>query len=212
VHRRRTAALLVLAVATLAAFALLAAAVTHGWGIVDVDRRVAERVATDMPTWAEWAARPFSWLGGWIGITAVSIAAVGSLLLARRAADAVWLAATVTGIQVLTAVTKAGYDRPRPDAGSPIPLPSSSAFPSGHASGAVVTFCAVAFLLLERRAERRLLVWIGVLGLCLGVGASRVALNVHYLSDVVAGWCLGAAFLALAVLLRDALRSWRATL
>ena len=203
---RRIVPLLTVTGVSLVAFAMLAAALTRGWVVVDLDRRVAEWVAADMPTWAEWSARPFSWLGGWIGITAASVAIVGSLVLARRAWVAVWVALGVSGIQLLTALTKAGYDRPRPEEGSAIPLPASSAFPSGHASGAVATAGIAAALAAEGWPRHRRVVWSAAAVVALGVGASRVVLGVHYVSDVLAGWALGAAWLALFLIVRDASR------
>lgn len=203
---RQRLVLVLVAAAALVGFAVLAAAVTRGWAIVDVDREVAEWVAGEMPGWAEWLARPFSWLGGWIGITATSVLLVGGLALGGRLWDAAWVAVGVSGIQVLTALTKAGYDRPRPEEGSPIPLPSSASFPSGHASGAAVTAGIVAALVAERWPRRRGVAWAAAAAVALGVGASRVVLNVHYVSDVVAGWCLGVVWLAALLIVRDAVR------
>ena len=204
-HPRRTRPLLAVAVLSLAVFAVLAMAVTRGWGTVDLDEWIAECVAAHMPAWGEWLARPFSWLGGWIGITATSVLLVGGLLVARHVSDALWVAIGVSGIQLLTAVTKSGYDRPRPDEGSAIALPASSSFPSGHASGAVATAGIVAVLAAERWPRRQRLAWGAAAVVAVAIGASRVVLNVHYATDVVAGWCLGAAWLAALLLVRDAL-------
>jgi undecaprenyl-diphosphatase len=118
-------------------------------------------------------------------------------------ADATWAAGTLAGIHLaVTPVLKEVFDRPRPDQGSPIGLPSSDSFPSGHASGSVVTFALLALFGMERWPERSRLFWGLAAALSLGVGASRVVLNVHFLTDVLAGFSLGLAWLAGCLLLR----------
>jgi undecaprenyl-diphosphatase len=105
-------------------------------------------------------------------------------------------------------VLKEVVGRPRPDVGSAVPLPESLAFPSGHAAAGVASLGALAVLASERLESHRARVWlwasVGAVGIA--VGLSRVALNVHYLTDVLAGWCLGLAWLAGCLLARDALR------
>ena len=129
------------------------------------------------------------------------------LLASGRVAEALWAAGTLTGIHlVLTPVLKEVFDRPRPDEGSPIPLPSSDSFPSGHASGSVVTFALLAIFSAERWPSRRgLLVGLAAV-LAVGAGMSRVVLNVHFVTDVLAGFALGLAGLAAALLARARLR------
>ena len=89
-----------------------------------------------------------------------------------------------------------------------MPLPDSASFPSGHASAGIASLGAVAVLVAERLPTHRARVWLWVVTLVLGVavGSSRIALNVHYVSDVVAGWCLGLAWLAGCLLVRDGVR------
>lgn len=190
--------------AGLAGFALLAVAFDGPLGDVDAD--VARWVAESVPGWCESLARPFSWLGGWIGLTPISAGLVLLLLVAGRIFDAIWVAVSFAGIQVVTAVLKEVYDRARPDEGSAVPLPSSDAFPSGHASGAVVTFGVLAALAAEHWPRRSRELWIAAGGLALAVGLSRIALNVHYVTDVLAGWCLGIAWLSACLLAREVLR------
>lgn len=195
----------ILLVAGACSFALLAVSYRVEW-IETLDQDVAERVAASMPGWVEWLARPFSWLGGWIGLTPIAVGLVLLLLLMRRFFDAVWAAATVGGIQLVTAIVKEFFDRPRPHEGSAVPLPSSDSFPSAHASGAVVAFGVLAALGVERWPERARMFWSAAAVLAVAVGASRAALNVHYLTDVLAGLSLGLAWLAACLLLRDVLR------
>jgi undecaprenyl-diphosphatase len=166
-------------------------------------------VADELPAWVEWAARPFSWLGGWLGITALTVVAVVLLAHERNWLDVGFVLLAVVGSQIVVALLKEWFDRPRPDAGSAISLPESAAFPSGHATSGVAAlgaFTVLAAARLESRDARRSLWCIAaVVGLC--VGLSRIALNVHYVSDVLAGWSLGLAWLAACVLLRESLRT-----
>jgi undecaprenyl-diphosphatase len=193
-------------------FASLALAYEHD-PLAGVDREVAEWVASELPAWVEWLARPFSWLGGWIGLTALGVAA--AVLLARERAwlDLAFFAAAYLGSQLVVALLKEGIDRPRPDLGSAVPLPESAAFPSGHATAGVASLGALAVLASERIASRRARasLWAAVVVLGVAVGVSRVALNVHFVTDVLAGWCLGLAWLAACLLARDVLQNRRAS-
>ena len=109
---------------------------------------------------------------------------------------------------MLVPVLKAVYERARPDLGSAIPLPHSYSFPSGHAATAVVLYGALGLLLAERaRSRLRAVGWLaGAAVLALAIGASRVLLNVHFVSDVAAGFAVGLAWLCCCLIVRDVLR------
>jgi undecaprenyl-diphosphatase len=194
-----------LLVAGLTGFVLLAVLYSHE-PLSSVDNHVARWVASNMPAAAESAGRAVTRLGGVGWSWLVGVALVIALLVARRFRDAVWVVITLAGVHLLTGVLKDAFDRPRPQEGSAIPLPTSAAFPSGHASGAVVTFGVLAALASEQWPRHRHLAWSLAVVLAVAVGASRVVLDVHYVTDVLAGWCLGLAWLAGALLVRDAVR------
>jgi undecaprenyl-diphosphatase len=81
-------------------------------------------------------------------------------------------------------------------------------FPSGHAMLSAIGFLTLGTLLAagaRRRRHRAYILTVAVL-LTLLVGSSRVWLGVHWPTDVLAGWCLGAAW-AMGCWL--ALRRWR---
>jgi undecaprenyl-diphosphatase len=195
----------IIAVLALVAFAALAADEESSGAVSRFDVRVADWNAAHMPTAAEWAARPFSWIGGLAGIT-ILVATVTLLLLrAGRRRDAVVLVAATLVAQAATHGPKAVFARPRPDAGSAVPLPDSYSFPSGHALAAVVVFGLLAALVGGAAA------YLGAAALALAIGASRVVLNVHYPSDIAAGFLLGLVILALALAVRSPRSSaWRA--
>jgi undecaprenyl-diphosphatase len=193
--------LLVLGTALLG-YAAVAADVVDAGRLSETDVDVAAWVARSMPSWAEWLARPFTWVGGAVGVTAV-VAAATTWMLARRArVEAVLLLVVAVGIQILVFSAKEGYARPRPDLGSAVALPSSFSFPSGHAATGVAVFGLLGLLaatVARTRAQR--VAAVGA-GFALGplIGASRVVLGVHYLSDVLAGTHLGLAWLCVCLL------------
>jgi undecaprenyl-diphosphatase len=136
----------------------------------------------------------------WLGALPVAASAVGLtsvlLLLRRRWLEATALVAGMTLTVVAVQVTKAAVDRPRP--GSPLVHTMGSSFPSGH-SAEVIALVAVAVVLsrvVPALAGRFAIVTVAVV-LAAAVGLTRIYLRAHYLSDVLAGWGVGAAAFAL---------------
>jgi undecaprenyl-diphosphatase len=199
--------LVVVLATALVLFAALASDLVRGGPMTELDGDSSTWVADSMPRWAEWLALPFTWLGGAIGVTAVVVLACLWLLRRGGRGAGVLLLVVTLGIQLLVVTGKNGYERPRPDAGSPIELPQSFSFPSGHAATGIGVFGLLGVLaaVYGPPARRRSLVIAGF-GLGVVIGASRVVLNVHYVSDVLAGAFLGLAWLAACVLVFDLVR------
>ena len=132
--------------------------------------------------------------------------AVGLLRRGRRRL-AVFTVVTVAGGSLLNTAVKSVVDRARPVLPDPVAHASYSSFPSGHAQGVVVATGVLLLVLLPAvpRARRPVAGGLAVLWALL-MGFSRVALGVHYLSDVVAGYVLGAAWLAACT---AAFSAWR---
>ena len=121
----------------------------------------------------------------------------------RRAAT--WTVGVMATTAALTSLIKVGVGRARPVWADPVQVLTSYSFPSGHSSGIAgsmgVTIVLV-HLLVRRRGVRRA-VTVAALALALLVGADRVFLGVHNVSDVVAGYLLGAAVLLVWLALHD---------
>ena len=122
---------------------------------------------------------------------------VAVLLAVRRHVRlAAFVIVGILGGSLLDGAVKLLAGRHRPVLAHPVAHSPGLSFPSGHALGSLV---GVGVLLLVfwpvmRRPVRRAAVASSVL-VVLAVGFSRVALGVHYVSDVVGGWALGAAWL-----------------
>jgi YegS/Rv2252/BmrU family lipid kinase len=116
-------------------------------------------------------------------------------LLRRERAVALWV--VLSGIAAIggNAALKHVFTRTRPSFDEPLHEIGGYSFPSGHSAGSGMFFTvAVLFtiILTGRGLKRRILITILVL-LALGVGASRIFLGVHYLSDVLGGLSFGMA-------------------
>lgn len=146
----------------------------------------------------EWAAA--FWLGlTWLGDTAPRVAVagltIGWLLLRRRPHGALFLLGLLLSGIALSTTLKQWVGRPRPRLVPYLDHVSSQSFPSGHALNSTLFYLAVALLLaqcLSRRARWAL--FLAAAGLILATGVSRIALGVHYPTDVIAGWIIGAAW------------------
>jgi membrane protein DedA with SNARE-associated domain len=138
-------------------------------------------------------AKAITWLGA-VGVV-WALAAVGAALLAwrRRWAEFWVLLAGMAITQAGIVGIKEAVDRPRPP--DPLVSSSGSSFPSGHAAHSVFYLWLAVTIVLRLRpgmARTTAVVTVGVVMTAL-IGLSRVYLDVHYLSDVSAGWALGAA-------------------
>jgi membrane-associated phospholipid phosphatase len=121
----------------------------------------------------------------------------GWLLVRRRSRLAVWVLVTTWGAALIGVVVKDAVRRARPIFVEAVATAPGRSFPSGHALGSVVG-CGVLLLVLLPLLPRatRPVAWVAAAVVVAAVGFARVGLGVHYLSDVLAGWVLGLAWLA----------------
>ena len=132
------------------------------------------------------SARFWSRLGSWIPLTIVTLAAAVFLIFYRRRRAALLLV-MVFGGRLLEELQKLLIDRPRPGQSPHLEAVSSMSFPSAHAANSMITYVAIALLLPVPHRFRAIAVGIAV-AISLQIGWSRVALGVHWPSDVIGGW------------------------
>jgi undecaprenyl-diphosphatase len=151
------------------------------------------------PRWFEEAMRDITGLGGHAVLTIVTLAALAFLVMTRKTHAALLLLAAVGGGMLLSTALKLGFERPRPDLVPHGTVVYTASFPSGHAMLSAVTYLTLGALLARVQALPRLKAFLLGLAVFLTilVGLSRVYLGVHWPSDVLAGWCVGAAWASL---------------
>lgn len=151
------------------------------------------------PPALEHAMADITALGGFTVLTLL-VAGVAIYMLAtgRRIGALMIVGASLSGA-VLSETLKALFERARPDLVPHLTHMASASFPSGHAFLSAVTYLTLGVLLAREHGGRRakLLLIGGAVLVTLMIGVSRLYLGVHWPTDVLAGWSLGAAWAAL---------------
>jgi undecaprenyl-diphosphatase len=144
------------------------------------------------------AARWLTTLGAPIVLAFIAAAVAVRLWRARGRATAAMVVLAPAVASVAFTSIKHVVQRRRP-AGGALLGELAFSFPSGHATVSAAVLVTLAVVLVRERLVRP--VWGVALAVAgpLVIGATRVWLDAHYASDVLAGWCLGAAIAALAV-------------
>jgi undecaprenyl-diphosphatase len=151
------------------------------------------------PAWFEDVMRDFTGLGGIAVVVGASLLFSGYLVLRKRFADIAILATSLVGAQLLSSFVKFVISRPRPDLVSHESQIYSASFPSGHSLMSTVAYVTLALLLVADVDDRRIreLLLIAAWIVSFAVGCSRIYLGVHWPSDVLAGWAVGALWMLL---------------
>lgn len=188
---------------------LVLAASLWAFGFI-VDEQIREGETGTDERLAQWlhgrATDPFTevfrlitWAGNFMTLLAVTLLAVVILWRRRRQTDALFVALAFLGAQVLSSGMKLGFRRERPFFPDPLATESTFSFPSGHALVSLAVYGSIALLLARRipspRGRAALLG--GTALFVVAIGFSRLYLGVHFLSDVLAGFAAGSAWLAL---------------
>lgn len=167
------------------------------------DRMVllALRVSGDLadpigPRWMEEMARDITSLGSMAVLTMVSLVVIGYLALHGRRGAGLLILVSVGGGMALSSGLKVLFGRSRPDLVPHGMEVYTASFPSGHAMLSAVTYLTLGALLARVQPSRRAKIYPLVVAVILAllVGSSRVYLGVHWPTDVLAGWCVGAAW------------------
>lgn len=151
------------------------------------------------PGWMEEMGRDLSALGGTAVLSCVTLATLGYLLLSRNFRTALFTLLAVASGTLLSTLLKTGFDRPRPELVPHESIVYSASFPSGHSMMAAVAYLTLAALLARIHPRPVLKAYLLGLALLISVliGVSRVYLGVHWPTDVLGGWAVGAAWAAL---------------
>ena len=183
---------------SVAGLALVGASIALGFAVeaarsIDVGVfRALAMIEGMTPGWAIELAQGLTSVGNLSTRVVILLCAIAAFLLARRRGEAIVLVAGTLTAVVATSVIKEAFGRARPFLVPHLSDYANPSFPSGHASN------TMAMLLLLALLTRRPWAIAAALGLAFAVGWSRVALGVHWPTDVIGGWMLGAGIALVA--------------
>jgi len=190
------------------AFGSVVQDVITGDGSARIDAPITRSLVNHPVAWLTTTMKTVTDLGQ-IVVLAVAVLVVG--LVARRRRQG-WLPLLILGLALvgavaLTDVVKPLVGRVRPDMG-PLTRGDGFAFPSGHATQSAAVYGALAYLAAgwSRTWKSKVLAWTLALLIVLLVGFSRVYLGLHWATDVLGGYALGAVWLAAVLVTTSAIR------
>lgn len=190
-------------------FSFLLVQVVREGGLLSLDTAAANHLHEYVRgrDWLVTLLQVISFLGGppWLWLI-VGSSVIFTWVRGRRRL-AVFLAATCLLGSFLDTAVKILVDRPRPSLSDPVATAHGKSFPSGHSMSSLVAYGSlllVFFPVVPR--SKRVPLALGAALLVLAIGFTRLALGVHYITDVLGGFVLGAAWLAASAAV---FRVWR---
>ena len=148
------------------------------------------------PAWFQEAARDVTSLGSIIVLVIITLTVSVYLFLASKYAAGWLMLVAVFGGVALNELLKLAFARPRPDLVYQAARVFTSSFPSGHAELSAITYLTIAALLARTQSSFKIRLYFAIVAALLTalIGMSRIYLGVHYPTDVLGGWCIGAAW------------------
>jgi membrane-associated phospholipid phosphatase len=192
-----------LAVTLTAVFAQVYEAVVEADGVAGLDHPVLDTAKTLRSPALNIITTAYTDVGGTIGMPLLALAVMATLAVRRRSWTPVILIVIAgAGSLLMTIAGKSLIGRTRPPLIDAVPpYEYSASFPSGHSLNSVVIAGIVAYLIILRLKSPRARIISAILAALFAftIGLSRVYLGHHWLTDVLAAWALGAAWLALVI-------------
>jgi undecaprenyl-diphosphatase len=163
------------------------------------------------PSWLTRFMVDTTALGSASVLIVIIMVVLGYLLARGNVQRAIVTFAAVSLGYALSAVLKSIFSRSRPDIVTHLVDVNSASFPSGHAMNSAVVYLTLAALLAQAEKDRKVRLYVLACGLSLTglVGLSRVYLGVHWPTDVVAGWSVGATWAFVCLLADYSLRRYQ---
>ncbi|MET8652450.1 phosphatase PAP2 family protein [Nocardia aurea] len=194
-------ALAAVAVLLTAFITVLTGNILRGDGLAAIDPEISGWVVEHRTDTLTALARVVTTLGDTLTLTIITVLVCAALIWRGHRRKATLVAGTGIGAAVLTFAGKRLVGRSRPPTADRLAFESSLSYPSGHSLGsmAVISIIAVALIPRLHRTVTRVAAIAAAVILIVAVGSSRVYLGVHWPTDALAGWAIGALWVIICL-------------
>ena len=186
-----------------AAFARVCESVLGADGVAELDHPALAAGKNLRSPALDLIVTAYAYIGDTVGMLVLTLTATIALTISRRTwTPSILIVIAGTGSLLMTVAGKRLLGRTRPAPGDAVPpFDYSPSFPSGHSLNSVVIVGIIAYLLLPRlkTTRSRFFTLCAAATFAVTIGLSGVYLGHHWLTDVLAAWALGAAWLALII-------------
>ena len=139
----------------------------------------------------------FTELGGVIVVTVTALLLTAYFLLKSHYIKAYLIAMGIGGVAAMNLLLKSLFERARPDLWEWIVTETHTSFPSGHATASMAL--AICGVFLVWHTKWRAVAICGAVAYVLLIGFSRLYLGVHFPTDIIGGWLIGAGWMSLVI-------------
>ena len=180
-----------------------------------LDALLSAAVGTHLPVGARQVFAAITHLADTATLAGLTVVVAGLLWVGQRRWLALAYAGAVAGNALLNVTLKGIFERTRPIHDTTLFQPHGWSFPSGHSSGAVVAYGMLAYVLVrtwppaKNHALGGLAVVMAATTLAFSIGCSRIFIQVHYATDVLAGFSSGSMWLAICIISIELTRHYR---
>lgn len=179
-----------------------------GHHITHFDQSILHWMHAHQEPWLLPIAKGLAFLGSPPTIVGIAVLGVVAGLLWRKVRGAAWtLPIAVAGAGIIIQGVKLEFHRPRPTLYHQLIPEKGFSFPSGHSLIAIVVYGLLGYFAMHlvQGHGRRMVVGALTILLILAIGISRPYVQVHYPSDVLAGWAAGLPWLMTCIGLHEVL-------
>ena len=186
----------------------------HAQGLGELDDLLSTAVGRSLPPLALQFFATFTHLADTPTLSVLGVGVAAALIWRQRCWLALGWAVAMVGNALLNVMLKGIFERTRPIHDTTLFQPQGWSFPSGHSSGAVVAYGMLAYVLVRTwppAMTHRGGLWVVLVASAMAftVGCSRVFIQVHYATDVLAGFASGSVWLAVCVISIELTRHYR---